>query len=251
MRIFTEEHKKKLSEAHIGKTPWNKGKKGLQASWRKGAGRWIEGKCKICEKNYKVNYSEQIKDTRKYCSIKCYRISCKGRRKSEATKLRMSVRRKGWICSKETKRNMSISAKKNRKELSERMIKRLQDGYDPNTKYKQGKFYSTKNNKEIHYRSSYELTAYQILEQMSEVVSYETEAFRIDYNWNGSVHSYLPDILVEYFSGKKEIIEVKARWQIKEERTVAKIKAAKKFAKKNKMIFSVWDEGVLLNDHRR
>ena len=33
---FTEEHKKKLSEAKKGKDPWNKGKKGVQISWRKG-----------------------------------------------------------------------------------------------------------------------------------------------------------------------------------------------------------------------
>jgi len=33
---WSEEHKKKLSEAHKGQTAWNKGKKGLNVAWNKG-----------------------------------------------------------------------------------------------------------------------------------------------------------------------------------------------------------------------
>ena len=32
---FTDEQKKRLSESHKGKTPWNKGKRGLQSAWNK------------------------------------------------------------------------------------------------------------------------------------------------------------------------------------------------------------------------
>jgi len=34
-RIFSEEHKKNISESKKGSTPWNKGKKGLQKAWNK------------------------------------------------------------------------------------------------------------------------------------------------------------------------------------------------------------------------
>jgi hypothetical protein len=33
---FTEEHKRNLSASMMGRTPWNKGKKGVQVSWKKG-----------------------------------------------------------------------------------------------------------------------------------------------------------------------------------------------------------------------
>jgi len=33
---LTKEHKEKLSKAHLGKTPWNKGMKGKQIAWNKG-----------------------------------------------------------------------------------------------------------------------------------------------------------------------------------------------------------------------
>jgi hypothetical protein len=35
-RNFTEEHKRKLSVAHVGKIPWNKGTKGVMKGWNKG-----------------------------------------------------------------------------------------------------------------------------------------------------------------------------------------------------------------------
>jgi len=33
---FTDEHKKNISKARMGKAPWNKGKKGVQGAWNKG-----------------------------------------------------------------------------------------------------------------------------------------------------------------------------------------------------------------------
>ena len=33
---LSNEHKEKLSNAHKGKTPWNKGKRGVQVAWNKG-----------------------------------------------------------------------------------------------------------------------------------------------------------------------------------------------------------------------
>jgi hypothetical protein len=46
-RKFTDEHKEKLSNAKKGKTPWNKGKKGVQISTRKGIKMSEEQKIKI------------------------------------------------------------------------------------------------------------------------------------------------------------------------------------------------------------
>lgn len=97
MKILSEEHKKKLSESHKGKIPWNKGKRGLQVSWNKGkktpphvieklktshigkigekSSHWKGGKgkviCQFCGKEFLIQ-KDQIKiGWGKFCSYKC------------------------------------------------------------------------------------------------------------------------------------------------------------------------------------
>lgn len=110
-----------------------------------------------------------------------------------------------------------------------------------------GHFRSNKNNKDIPYRSSYELKALQILEEDTSVQSYEYESLRIKYfGADKKMHSYIPDFVVN----NRRIIEVKAEWiyelQNKEEQSVfRKFGAAEKWAKKNGYTFEVWTEHEL------
>jgi len=108
--------------------------------------------------------------------------------------------------------------------------------------FKTGKFYSQKNNKIFNYRSSFELNAYQILETLSEVKSYDVECVSIPYEFAGSTRFYIPDIRVEYVSGKVEIIEIKAECFVNHPMNQAKFKAAREWCKNRNFLFMLWTE---------
>jgi len=110
-----------------------------------------------------------------------------------------------------------------------------------------GFFYSEKNKKELWYRSSYELQAYKILEQLSKVVKYESEPFYIPYNFQGRERNYIPDILITYDDDSQELIEVMRENLLEDEMRIAKLKVAKRYCDKNNMKFSVWTERRLFD----
>lgn len=113
---------------------------------------------------------------------------------------------------------------------------------------KSGYFYSEKNKKLIFYRSSYELIAMQIFEQQSKIIRYEHEVLSISYiAKDGSNHITIPDFLVYYDDGAKEIIEVKPKYKIEKDvdNTNIKIEAMGQYAKKNDYIFNIWTEDIL------
>jgi len=109
---------------------------------------------------------------------------------------------------------------------------------------KSGWYFSKKNNKEVHYRSSYELKAYEILEKKN-IIKYEVEPIRIPYLYKEIIHNTVPDILVYHKDGSKELIEVKARWNLEQDNTKIKLEAMEKYSKENNMKFSVWTENEL------
>lgn len=107
---------------------------------------------------------------------------------------------------------------------------------------KRGRFFSKKSGKEIYYQSSYELVAFELLEQMSEVISFGRGP-AIPYLWeDGSRHLYLADFLVVYRSGRLEVIEVKAKWALEHEDNPTKFAAARDYCEQNGMTFVVWTE---------
>jgi len=83
----SEEHRKKLSESGKGNIPWNKGKKGLQVSHRKGKSLSDEHRAKLS-------------------------IAHKGRKNTPQQKAKISAKLKGRVFSEETKKKMSESRKK-------------------------------------------------------------------------------------------------------------------------------------------
>jgi len=52
------------------------------------------------------------------------------------------------------------------------------------------------------------------LDKDSTVATYTPEPFAIPYIHEGRRHSYIPDILVEYTNGSKEVIEVKPIYEV-------------------------------------
>lgn len=108
--------------------------------------------------------------------------------------------------------------------------------------YKQGNFYSKKNKKDLFFRSGMELEFYKVLEDKNDVLAYNAEPIEIDYIFEGSTHRYIPDILVHYNSGEKQLWEIKPKSQTKLPKNKAKWAAANDYCKKRNWEFIVLTE---------
>lgn len=111
-----------------------------------------------------------------------------------------------------------------------------------NTAFKTGSFYSKKNNKQLHFRSGMECEFYKILEKRRDVVRYSAECLEIEYNFQGRTRRYIPDILVEFTNGKKQLWEIKPKNQTKLPKNLAKWEAANNYCQKRNIEFIVLTE---------
>lgn len=160
---------------------------------------------------------------------------------------------KGILMSLETRKKMSLSRSgikhsiKTKQKMSNSMFDRINNnnGINPGLHRKAGWFNSLKNKKEIPYDSSYELLAYQILEQLKKVKCYSRCKFSIDYKFKDSIHKYIPDIIVTYDDSSQEIIEIKPEKLLYDECNQAKFNAAKNYCNKENLKFSIWTENQL------
>lgn len=110
------------------------------------------------------------------------------------------------------------------------------------TVFKQGNFYSQKNNKQLFFRSGMESEFYKCLEKKTDVIKYQVESLEIEYVYEGKLRKYIPDILVEYNTGKKELWEIKPKNQTKIPKNLAKWKAADEYCRKRNIEFIVFTE---------
>ena len=113
----------------------------------------------------------------------------------------------------------------------------------PNGMYKSGKHFSDKLQGYVHYRSSYELKAYQLLDADPNVALYITEPCAIPYEYQGQAHRYIPDLYIEFIDGSWSLVEVKPEFQLDDEETQIKHMAA--YAKYDEH-FTVWCEQELV-----
>lgn len=151
-----------------------------------------------------------------------------------------------WLAGTEEQKNI-LSNK-----MSKNMAKRTLSSNGEATQFgtffkncKRGYYFSSKNQKEIYYSSSYELKSYQILEQLSKVKSYDRCHYYLEYKFEDRIKNYIPDLLVVYTDGTKEIIEIKPQNLINNSKNQAKFKAAEDYCKSNNTIFSIWTEQEL------
>lgn len=123
---------------------------------------------------------------------------------------------------------------KDQKSARSKLISKPQEGY----------FSSKKNSKDLHYRSKFERTVYELLEQDSDVAAFAVEPIKISYFFNGSVRNYVPDIVVAYIDGRKEVWEVKPGSQTTLPINKSKWKYAEVFCEERGMKFEVITEIV-------
>lgn len=109
-------------------------------------------------------------------------------------------------------------------------------------KFREGYMFSTKNGKEMHYRSGMECEVYECLEIMDEVIAYEVEPFPIQYSFQGEVHEYNPDLQIFFSNGKVAIWEIKPSNQTSLPKNSAKWSACQYFCETRGYEFMVLTE---------
>ncbi len=221
-RIRTEEHNEKVSVALI------KFHKNLSSEEKE-------------KRNRSRTGEKRSKEARKNMSIASNK---KFENQSERDKISVSVT-KLWEDPEYRKMQLKAAPAKRDKQ-SKAAIERIKRNPRTAGGYgKSGHFFSEKNNKNLWYRSSYELIAYKILEQLSKVKFYEVESLCIRYEYQNSKHRTAPDLLVTYIDDTKELIEVKPEWRLEDEQTVIKLEAMENYALDNNWLFSIWSEKQL------
>ena len=147
----------------------------------------------------------------------------------------MNKRNKKRVTSKKNailKEKIAKKLKKKRiKEAKKTSLKKV--GYHINEvekgKYKNGVFYSKKNNKEFIFRSAYEFGYFHILESDPNVVSYLVEPLSIPYRFGSRNRSYHPDLMVLYKDGSIRILEIKPIRLVRNRIVQIKADAARQF----------------------
>ena len=98
------------------------------------------------------------------------------------------------------------------------------------TTYCTGKHKSPKCDKEMTYRSSYELRHFLNLDANTEVSKYYSEVIEIPYKDDkGTNRKYIPDLIVVYKDGTIEVHEIKPKEMLKDGNVQRKAKACRKF----------------------
>lgn len=109
-------------------------------------------------------------------------------------------------------------------------------------RFRQGTFVSQKNKKEFQYRSGLECELFEILETVSIVKQYDYESIEIPYTFDGKSRKYIPDYIVVYQNGDKEVLEVKPSSQTDLPINKAKWDAAEAYCKFRGWTFNVINE---------
>ena len=152
------------------------------------------------------------------------RISQIGRKYSLESRKKMSNTRKRLIASGKVVTPFMIEDKhgennpawgNNRRtndeirKTKEKLSKIITD-YTMNNKmnYQYGSFISNKLNKKFHFRSSYEMRFFKIIDSLPFIVSYDYECVRIPYSYNGITRTYIPDFLLKCSDNKTVVVEV-------------------------------------------
>lgn len=238
--IHSLESKQKMSRSHIGLHVSSKTKQKISAS-RMGHIVSLETRQKLRQAHEGSHLSDEtkLKISKSCMGRHLPPLSLESRQKiSKATRHRVMTDEHFWFKghhhSAEERKRIS-----DRMKIAHKLGKYKKQYKNAKSCYKHGFFYSNKNKKDIYYRSSWELRVYEIFERISKILSYEAEPFKIQYNINDSIKNYVPDILVNYDDGSKELIEIKSSRFLNNPVNILKFEAGRKYAKDNNMKFVI------------
>lgn len=113
------------------------------------------------------------------------------------------------------------------------------------TSWQEGHFFSEKNQRMMHYRSSWEKKVMVLLEASPRVDSYQEEPFPIQYEFRGGTHNYFPDFLVKFKNGTSLILEIKPQNQCETDINKAKWSSAMRYCTQHGFVFRIWTEVMI------
>lgn len=206
---------------------------------RDGNGKFVTLTCEACQKEYEKAF---IRRDSRFCSRSC---ATSGERNAQfglgknAAWNKVPRWHKGLT--KETDERLARQAEK----MSEIIAQKIVNGEctHPNG-FEAGWFESQKCGTRMFYRSSYERRFLEMLEVDADVVSFETEPFRIPYMFEGEKKNYVPDVLVKRAS-KTQLVEIKPEKLLSDAKVVAKQNAAMQWCQASGVEYvSVAEEGL-------
>lgn len=115
-----------------------------------------------------------------------------------------------------------------------------------------GRYFSNVNGREMVFMSSYERRAFEILDVIDGIDSYEEQPFSISYIYDNAKAQYTPDIVVRFKDNQSAILEVKPRAKLSSPKVIAKAQAAVSFCETKGLHFMIWTEDFLrLQNYKR
>lgn len=143
-------------------------------------------------------------------------------------------------------RKHTESAKESMSEKhAELLVNGLQKPYGNNSRH--GTYKSVKCQREIYYRSSWELAVMKYLDTNMLVSSWDYECMRIPYMYNNHKRWYVPDFFVSFSDGQKQLWEIKPKEFIDSERNKCKSFAANLWCEQNAIKYFILTRDELLD----
>lgn len=236
----------------------------------------VTKECKECKEKFVTSY---IKRDREFCKRSCATVYMNknrteetnikvsktiknqfvsgervhpftGKRLSEQHKQRISEERiiKGSAAGKNNPMYGKNHLTSTREKISETRTVKILNG-DYNGWFCKGTHYSSKINKGIYYKSSWEKRVLQHLDYHEEVLTFTYEPIRILYkaNYETNKRYYIPDLLITYKDGIQKLVEIKPSYYVDAEINQAKFKAAQEYCDSKGILFEVWTEKTINN----
>jgi len=201
--------------------------------------------CEGCGSNFETTF---INRARRFCSKSCANLGernafyhCRGAANHRFGK-------PAW--------NSGLTAytddrvKRNSEKVSDAISQKIVDGLWTHTGFKT-EWYVSKKAGRIFLRSSYESVFARQLDNDNDVVTFTSEPLKIPYTHDERRKNYIPDFLVEYRDGKKEIIEVKPCTLVSSDEVSVKTSAAIKFCNDLGISYRIVTEADLGLTHAR
>lgn len=99
--------------------------------------------------------------------------------------------------------------------------------------HKAGEYASSKLQRSVHFRSSWEEAMMQWLDANPDVTTWDYECVRIPYMYDDHKRWYIPDFLITFTDGHREMWEVKVKEFVTAEKNVLKTAAAQAYCAVN------------------
>lgn len=113
------------------------------------------------------------------------------------------------------------------------------------TRCRNGDHKSDKAGRTMHYRSGWEFAVMKHLDVNPDVMTYEYESVRVSYRYNDNKRWHVPDFIITFHDGRREMWEVKPETYIDTEKVKLKSEAARVYCEQNGMRYLVFTRQVL------